>query len=440
MMSFDLTEFMSEKSMNFSQNKSETVMLPVSKLVPAGGNFYSKDEERVRKLAATIEVLATEEQSGVQDNLVVKKIDGKDQYEILAGETRWSAVRLLLDEGRIKSEMVPCRVETSGDAVREELILIFTNSTQRVRSDAEKMHEIERLRELLSEYKKSHSLGGTVQQAIADILSVSKSKVGTLEHINRKLIKPLMKMYEEGKIPTSVANRIAGFEDEEQKSFANYAGYTKTDYITGEIVDTFHISYMHRDDDAEQADDEESDSGAVVVSKLETTTVMKVEENGISFQLDMQGEEAEKLQETEEVIAFQLDMREKSLEREPDEEPVEQAESKKPAELSSAEVRRMAEEAVAEFFSQPAALDMLDKKISEYEDGITIELRCIKKIAEKCGKVPDVGFIRNSGSYFKQLCLFCAFCTALSEYRNKLGTAQENRCGQNFWRRTTGSW
>lgn len=221
-MGFDITKFMSSASLQLSEENTENSnagasMIPVSKLIPASGNFYSKDEDRIRKLAASIEMLTTEERLGIQQDLIVKPIEGTDTYEIIAGETRWAAVKLLLEEGRLSNDTVPCRVESSGDVVREELILILTNSTQRERSDVEKMQEIERLRELLTEYKKTHSLGGTMQQAIGDILGISKTKVGTLENIKHNLSDDLIEQYQNGSINTSVANKLAGQPPEVQK-------------------------------------------------------------------------------------------------------------------------------------------------------------------------------------------------------------------------------
>ena len=211
-MSFQLSDILGEQSLKPVKKEDKLQMIPAGDLLPSSGNFYSKEDDRIRKMAASILMLSTPDRIGIQQNLVVKPIDGSDTYMILAGETRWRAVNYLLEAGELETDLIPCEVEQEGDPIRDELILIMTNSTQRERSDAEKMHEVSRLRVLLEEYKKTHKLGSTIQQAIGDMLGISKTKVGTLENIDRNLSQELREDYEAGKINTSVANKLAGMD------------------------------------------------------------------------------------------------------------------------------------------------------------------------------------------------------------------------------------
>lgn len=211
-MSFQLSDILGEQSLQPVKKEDKLQMIPAGNLLPSSDNFYSKEDDRIKKMAASILMLSTPDRIGIQQNLVVKPIDGSDTYMILAGETRWRAVNYLLEAGELETDLIPCEVEQEGDPIRDELILIMTNSTQRERSDAEKMHEVARLRVLLEEYKKTHKLGGTIQQAIGDMLGISKTKVGTLENIDRNLSQELREDYEAGKINTSVANKLAGMD------------------------------------------------------------------------------------------------------------------------------------------------------------------------------------------------------------------------------------
>lgn len=211
-MSFQLSDILGEQSLKPVKKEDKLQMIPAGDLLPSSGNFYSKEDDRIKKMAASILMLSTPDRIGIQQNLVVKPIDGSDTYMILAGETRWRAVNYLLEAGELETDLIPCEVEQEGDPIRDELILIMTNSTQRERSDAEKMHEVSRLRVLLEEYKKTHKLGSTIQQAIGDMLGISKTKVGTLENIDRNLSQELREDYEAGKINTSVANKLAGMD------------------------------------------------------------------------------------------------------------------------------------------------------------------------------------------------------------------------------------
>lgn len=312
-MGFNFMDLMSEESKRFSIDDSadEIVLLPVEKLKPTSKNFYSIEDDRVRKLAASIEMLSAEDKLGIQQNLVVRKIEDSDEYEIVSGETRWQAVNLLLSEGRTNITEVPCKVESGSDPVRDELILILTNSTQRVRSDAEKMKEIDRLRELLQEYKKNHKLGGTMQQAIADILGVSKTKVGTLDNINRHLIQGLKQDYEQGMISTAVANKLAGI-DEELQIAARDLLYEKGSLHTID-VDCFIMKkhFQNESDNSDQKDDvedsadmlkehpDDSAPGNMSISFSVDSTEDEVKGDDISFSMPMPEVEEEDLSDIE---------------------------------------------------------------------------------------------------------------------------------------------
>lgn len=218
-MGFDFKEFMNEESIKHGIRDNGVIQkISVYKLHPAPDeqNFYHADDSDVRKLAASIEL------TGVQQNLIVKPVEN-GEYEIVAGHTRWSAVHMLLKEGRITDDLVPCKVENSNDETLNELILIFTNCTQRERTDAEKMQEVKRLKHLLQEYRKSHKFSGNMQKIIADILGVSKTKVGTLENIDNNLINQFKNEYKVEKISTNTANKLAGLPAEiQKKAFEQY--------------------------------------------------------------------------------------------------------------------------------------------------------------------------------------------------------------------------
>lgn len=84
--------------------------------------------------------------------------------------------------------MLPCKVESDADGVKNELILIFTNSTQRERSDYCKMQEIKRVRELLEEYSNYNNMPGKKERHYSRILNTSKSTIGRLDNISHNII------------------------------------------------------------------------------------------------------------------------------------------------------------------------------------------------------------------------------------------------------------
>lgn len=212
-MAFDIKNFFNEESKKEVIDDFPIKKIPVSKLHPSKKNFYNIDPEEIRALKDSIELV------GVQENLVVREIakgEFEREYEIIAGHKRHLAVSELVEEGKV-TEFVPCKIDYSGSSAMQELILIFTNSTQRERSDYEKMHEIQRVRELLEDYAKNNDLSGRKRDIIAGILNTSKSTISRLDNIRRHIIREFMEEYKAGKIPTATANEIAGISTEGQQ-------------------------------------------------------------------------------------------------------------------------------------------------------------------------------------------------------------------------------
>ena len=106
------------------------------------------------------------------------------------------------------------------------------------------MREIERVRELLTEYQKTHELTGRRQNIIAEILGTNKTKVGTLDNINNNLITPFMEEFAAGKISTSAANEIAGLEPDAQQAL--YETYKATGSLIAVNDKAFAVCIVRR--------------------------------------------------------------------------------------------------------------------------------------------------------------------------------------------------
>lgn len=225
-MGFDIKDFLNEESKKEIKSDWKPVKISVHKLRPAAGkeNFYHMYDKEIEDTARTIELV------GIQQYPVVKPIPGTDEYEVIAGHKRRLAVLKLISEGKTEYEMIPCKIESTEDNIKNRLILIFTNSTQRERTDYEKMLEVKEVRALLEEWQKDNKLPGRLQNTIAKILGTSKTKVGTLEHIAGKLIEPFKNEFACGKISTSTANEIAGLNEPAQQAL--YETYKETGQIT----------------------------------------------------------------------------------------------------------------------------------------------------------------------------------------------------------------
>lgn len=224
-MAFNINNFLNAESKKEIKSDWKPIKVSARKLRPAPDkkNFYHAEDKEIKDLSESIELI------GLQQYPVIRPVEGTDEYEVIAGHKRRLAILRLLDEGKTEYEMIPCKVEMPDD-IRNELILIFTNSTQRERTDYEKMQEIKRVRELLTEYQKTHELTGRKQNIIAEILGTNKTKVGTLDNINNNLIAPFVEEFAAGKISTSAANEIAGLEPDAQQVL--YETYKATGSLT----------------------------------------------------------------------------------------------------------------------------------------------------------------------------------------------------------------
>lgn len=227
-MAFNINDFLNDESKRDRKNNWKPIKISVYKLRPSSEkeNFYHLSDKEIEETARTIELV------GIQQYPVVRPIEGTDEYEVLVGHKRRMAILKLMEEGKTEYEMIPCKVETGEDNIRNELILIFTNSTQRERNDYEKMQEVKRVRELLSSYGKK--ITGKKQDVIASILNINKTKVGTLENIDKNLTEPFKNEFEKGNISTNTANEIAGLKEEKQQLL--YEQYTEKGGITAKEV------------------------------------------------------------------------------------------------------------------------------------------------------------------------------------------------------------
>ena len=184
--------------------------ISVHNLEPSSDNFYSMED--VADLKDSIELL------GVQQNLTVVPLPGIDKYKIIAGHRRRLASLQLAEEGKKQFEIVPCRIETNLDDIKEQILLIYTNSTTRKLSNWEQIEQLVRLKNLLKEYKKTHELPGRVRELLAETLNMSVSQVGRLESINDNLTVEFKEELKQNNIKFSTAAELSRMPIADQKA------------------------------------------------------------------------------------------------------------------------------------------------------------------------------------------------------------------------------
>ncbi len=249
----DILESIGQKQTQGKKKAAPRIqMIHYTKLKPNPDNFY--DTQGIEKLAAAIRIAGE-----IKNPLRVKKTD-IDEYEVNEGHRRRLATIYNVEEmGMNEFEFVPCVVEDTTSTVGK-LNLILSNSTQRERTEYEKMQEAEKLRILLDQYAKENEtkISSTdMRKLISTILGVSGTKIAQLESINRNLVDNAKEKFEKGEIPVSVANEMATLPQEVQQDLAeqeeiklsqvkeikeDFKGKTKCKYDDSKICHTKFIA------------------------------------------------------------------------------------------------------------------------------------------------------------------------------------------------------
>ncbi len=185
-------------------------MIDVSEIMPNKENFYEM---------SNIELLADDiEREGLKHNLVVSKDKNSAKYWLKSGHRRFEAIRLLIEQKRLKSTKIPCYVDGEKTKAEAKLDLIMLNATQRKYSDAEVMSEYEQLSQTLGELDSAgKGLGGRMRDNIAKILNVSNGQVGKLDNIKHNAASEVQKAVKNGAMSISTANEVAKLAPEKQK-------------------------------------------------------------------------------------------------------------------------------------------------------------------------------------------------------------------------------
>ena len=177
--------------------------IPLELIDPDPENFYSLDG--LNELAGNIELV------GLQQPLRVR--DGeKGHVIVVSGHRRRAAIMLIQDGGSPMFDRgVPC-IREKPEALPEmqELKLIFANSQTRVLSGAEISRQAERVTELLYKLQKQGVVfPGRMRDHVAEAVNTSKSRIGRLHAIRERLDKPLLKMFDAGKLNETVSYALS---------------------------------------------------------------------------------------------------------------------------------------------------------------------------------------------------------------------------------------
>lgn len=187
----------------------------IKKLYSNDKNFYSVTD--IEPLAQKILLV------GLIENLeVVHDPCDRGEYRITAGERRWRALKLLVEQGYTDFEMVTCQIQTPASADEEMLRLIIAND-YRNKTVADILEEEKQLKDILQRMKqegrtiKGYKLdSGRLRDVIAKMLQMPATKIAQIESINKHLIPEFAEELKESRLTFSAAYMISGMNEETQ--------------------------------------------------------------------------------------------------------------------------------------------------------------------------------------------------------------------------------
>ena len=168
-------------------------------------NFYATDE--IESLARNIATVGLLDPLRIRDDP-----DSEGRYKLVSGHRRRLALNLLVQDDPERWGEVACiHDQMAFSPTMQQLRLIFANSDNRKKSDADISEEAVQTEQLL--YKLAEEEGyefpGRMRDHVAKIVGVSKSKLARLKVIREKLAENWQPDFKKGKLNESVAYELA---------------------------------------------------------------------------------------------------------------------------------------------------------------------------------------------------------------------------------------
>ena len=193
----------------------ELKMLPIDVIIPNPANHYSM--AGIDELADSILIAGR-----VLQNIVVKAADADGRYMIISGHRRHLACQKLVADGHAEFANIAALVENEANENMRELMLIYTNSTARQLTDAEKMRQAQRATDILKQIKADGKLDAPIRETVARMLNTTSGQLARYAAIANNLTNPQLKeAFEQEKIGVSVAYDSSRLSDEGQSEIAD---------------------------------------------------------------------------------------------------------------------------------------------------------------------------------------------------------------------------
>lgn len=291
---------------NKTKARFRTKDIAIKQMYSNDKNFYSIPD--IEQLAQ--DILAV----GLLENLtVVHDPCDRGEYRIIAGERRWRALTLLVENGYEEFSVASCQIKTPAEE-HEEMIQLIIANTYRNKTVADILEEQKTLEETLK-YMKENGLtlhgykldSGRLRDVIAGMMQVSSTKIGQIESINKKLIPEFTEELKEGRLTFSAAYEISKMSEDIQedmlehhrekgltykdvKEYAEEQKKAEEEQIDGQLsiedVNTGACQNLTPEENSDQSEKEkeyeetEEKETTEEVKTHDTTTVSDVEETG----------------------------------------------------------------------------------------------------------------------------------------------------------------
>lgn len=206
---------------NKPKARFRTKDINIDQLYSNDKNFYSIPD--IEQLAQDIFAV------GLLENLTVVH-DPCDcgEYRIIAGERRWRALTLLVEQGHEEFAVASCQIKTPAEE-NEEMIQLIIANTYRNKTTADILEEQKKLEETLKHMKEQgltlngYKLdSGRLRDVIADMMQVSSTKIAQIESINKKLIPEFTEELKNGGLTFSAAYEISKMSEDIQEDMLEH--------------------------------------------------------------------------------------------------------------------------------------------------------------------------------------------------------------------------
>lgn len=206
---------------NKPKARFRTKDINIDQLYSNDKNFYSIPD--IEQLAQDIFAV------GLLENLtVVHDPCDRGEYRIIAGERRWRALTLLVEQGHEEFAVASCQIKTPAEE-NEEMIQLIIANTYRNKTTADILEEQKKLEETLKHMKEQgltlngYKLdSGRLRDVIADMMQVSSTKIAQIESINKKLIPEFTEELKNGGLTFSAAYEISKMSEDIQEDMLEH--------------------------------------------------------------------------------------------------------------------------------------------------------------------------------------------------------------------------